>query len=215
VTSTNDTPIPSDAAPVPPVGPEVEPAQRTATHWFMREGFEVQVAMHFHRNSRMIVVRHGEIGPGSRPFVRLHSACLTSEALGSTRCDCRDQLDAAFRRIGEEGLGMVVYFPDHEGRGIGIEDKLAAYALQDRGQDTTEANVSLGLPVDDRDFSVAVDLFKELGIGAVRLMTNNPEKVRALEEGGIDVERVSAWVDAPTHAAGYLEHKVHAMSHLR
>jgi 3,4-dihydroxy 2-butanone 4-phosphate synthase/GTP cyclohydrolase II len=192
-----------------------ESTLRTATRWVMREGFEVEVAMHVVRGSRMIVVRHGEIGPDDTPFVRLHSACLTSEALGSTRCDCRDQLDEAFRRIGADGKGMVVYFPDHEGRGIGIEDKLAAYALQDQGQDTAQANVTLGHPVDDRDFGAAADLLDELGIASIRLMTNNPEKVRALVEGGIAVERVSAWVDAPTHAAGYLRHKMHSMSHLR
>lgn len=171
--------------------------------------------MYTYRNTRMVVLRHGEIGPGDVPLVRLHSACLTSEALGSTRCDCRDQLDEAIRRVGEEPCGLVVYFVDHEGRGIGIEAKLAAYALQDEGMNTTQANLELGLPVDDRDFSPAVELLGEFGISRVRLMTNNPDKVRALVEGGIDVERVSAWVEAPDHAAEYLHHKVHAMFHMR
>ncbi len=188
---------------------------RTATHWTMAQGFEVDVAMHVYRGTRMIVLRHGEIGKDDAPFVRLHSACLTSEALGSTRCDCREQLDEALRRIGEEEMGVLIYFPDHEGRGIGIAEKLAAYALQDHGKNTTEANLELGFPVDNRDFSGAVDLLHELGIERVRLMTNNPEKVRALEDGGISVERLSAWVETSEHADAYLRHKVGSMLHLR
>lgn len=190
-------------------------AERTATRWTTREGLEFEVAMYSYRQTRMVVLRHGDVGPTDAPLVRLHSACLTSEALGSTRCDCRDQLDEALRRVGAEGKGLVVYFVDHEGRGIGIEAKLAAYALQDAGKDTVEANLALGLPVDDRDFSAAVDLLRTFGLRRVRLMTNNPSKVRALEEGGIAVERESAWVSAPDHAVGYLRQKVHAMSHLR
>jgi 3,4-dihydroxy 2-butanone 4-phosphate synthase / GTP cyclohydrolase II len=190
-------------------------AARTATDWTTRDGFQLDVAMYHYRNTRMVVLRHGEIEPGDVPLVRLHSACLTSEALGSTRCDCRDQLDEAIRRVGSEGKGLVVYFIDHEGRGIGIEEKLAAYALQDKGMNTVEANIELGLPVDDRDFSPAVDLLRDLGVSRVRLMTNNPDKLRALADGGIEVERESAWVDAPDHAAEYLHHKVHAMFHMR
>jgi GTP cyclohydrolase II len=181
----------------------------------MREGFDVEVAMHNYRGTRMVVLRHGQITPSDVPLVRMHSACLTSESLGSTRCDCRDQLDEAIRRIGAEKKGILVYFPDHEGRGIGIEEKLAAYALQDQGQNTTDANIALGLPVDSRDFSGVVDLFNELGITSVRLMTNNPEKVRAVEAGGIKVERISAWASTTSdHAAAYLRHKVRAMFHL-
>jgi 3,4-dihydroxy 2-butanone 4-phosphate synthase / GTP cyclohydrolase II len=180
-----------------------------------RDGAQLDVAMHRHRDSRMVVLSHGDIGPGDVPLVRIHSACLTSEALGSTRCDCRDQIDEAIRRVGEEGKGLIIYFVDHEGRGIGIEAKLEAYALQDQGMNTVDANLELGLPVDDRDFSPAVDVLREFGVSRIRLMTNNPEKVRALEDGGIEVERESAWVDAPDHAAEYLHHKVHAMFHLR
>jgi 3,4-dihydroxy 2-butanone 4-phosphate synthase/GTP cyclohydrolase II len=181
----------------------------------MRDGFDVDVAMHTYRGTRMVVLRHGQIADSDVPLVRLHSACLTSESLGSTRCDCRDQLDEAIRRIGAEKKGILVYFPDHEGRGIGIEEKLAAYALQDQGQNTTDANITLGLPIDSRDFTGAVDLFHELGITKIRLMTNNPDKVRAVEAGGIKVERVSAWVSTTSdHAAAYLRHKVRAMFHL-
>jgi GTP cyclohydrolase II len=194
---------------------ESDISQRTATRWTMRDGFEVEVAMYAFRGTRMVVLRHGDIDPSDTPLVRLHSACLTSEALGSTRCDCRDQLDEAIRLIGEEKKGILVYFPDHEGRGIGIEEKLAAYALQDQGKNTTEANLALGHPVDDRDFTGVVDLFRELGITSIRLMTNNPEKVRAVEGGGITVERVSAWVPTSDHAAAYLRHKVRSMLHLR
>lgn len=191
-------------------------AELTATRWTNREGLAFEVSMYAYRGTRMVVLRHGELqSTDVPPLVRLHSACLTSEALGSTRCDCRDQLDEAIRRVGAEGKGLVVYFVDHEGRGIGIEGKLAAYALQDGGKDTVEANLALGFPVDDRDFSAAVDLLRSLGLSRVRLMTNNPNKVRALEEGGIAVERESAWVSAPDHAAGYLRQKVRAMSHLR
>lgn len=186
----------------------------TTTRWTTRDGVAFEVAMYAYRGTRMVVLCHGELEPTDVPLVRLHSACLTSEALGSTRCDCRDQLDEAMRRIGAEGKGLIVYFVDHEGRGIGIEWKLAAYALQDAGKDTVEANLALGLPVDDRDFSPAVDLLVSFGLGRVRLMTNNPVKVRALEEGGVAVERESAWVSASDHAAAYLCQKVHAMSHL-
>lgn len=190
-------------------------ALRTATRWVMRDGFDVEVSMRTYRGTRMVVLTHGEIAASDIPLVRMHSACLTSESLGSTRCDCRDQLDEAIRQIGAEKKGILVYFPDHEGRGIGIEEKLAAYALQDQGQNTADANTALGLPVDSRDFTGIVDLFRELGISKIRLMTNNPEKVHAVEEGGIEVERVSAWVSTTSdHAAAYLRHKVRAMFHL-
>jgi GTP cyclohydrolase II len=190
-------------------------AERTATRWTTREGVEFQAAIYTYRGTRMVALSHGDLADGRVPLVRLHSACLTSEVLGSTRCDCRDQLDEAFRRVGEEGSGLIVYFLDQEGRGIGIEDKLAAYALQDGGVDTVAANIALGLPVDDRDFSGAADLLRDLGIDSVRLMTNNPEKIQAVEDAGIEVERVSAWVSAPESANEYLDHKISRMSHLR
>lgn len=194
---------------------ESGPTVRSTTSWKTRDGTTFNVGMYTVGDTRMVVLSHGEILPWHVPLVRLHSACLTSEALGSTRCDCKDQLEDAMKRVGLEGQGIVIYFPDHEGRGIGIEHKLSAYALQDQGMDTAEANRALGLPVDDRDFSGAIEVLREMGLQKVRLMTNNPEKVHALEEGGIAVEREPAWVDAPVEAAGYLRHKVSSMSHMR
>ena len=193
---------------------EGDPGRVAATHWSSRWNFDVDVELHVRRGERVIVLRHGEVDGPTPPLVRLHSACLTSEVLGSTRCDCNEQLELAMERIGQEKAGILLYFPDHEGRGIGIAEKLKAYALQDQGENTTDANTVLGHPVDARDFGAAVDVLKDLGVHQVRLMTNNPDKLRALEEGGITVHRVSAWAFASNNAASYLEHKVNAMSHL-
>lgn len=125
------------------------------------------------------------------PLVRLHSECLTGDVFGSARCDCGDQLDKALAAIAREGSGAVVYLRGHEGRGIGLGRKLAAYALQDRGRDTVQANQDLGLPVDGRDYLAGAHILRDLGIGRVRLMTNNPAKPAALADLGLAVERVA------------------------
>jgi 3,4-dihydroxy 2-butanone 4-phosphate synthase/GTP cyclohydrolase II len=124
---------------------------------------------------------------GDEVLVRIHSECLTGEALGSSRCDCGPQLDASIEQITTAGRGVVVYLRGQEGRGIGLLAKLQAYALQDQGRDTVEANVELGLPVDARDYRAAADILTDLGVRSVRLLTNNPAKVASLRRHGIEV----------------------------
>ncbi|MGJ4846357.1 GTP cyclohydrolase II [Leifsonia sp. Le1] len=150
----------------------------------------------------------------SGTLVRVHSECLTGEAFGSLKCECGPQLDAALDTIQREG-GVVVYLRGHEGRGIGLINKLRAYKLQEEGLDTLDANLALGLPIDARDYGAATAILQELGIQSVRLLTNNPEKVRQLEEHGIAVEeRVPLVVGVGTFNEGYLETKRDRMGHL-
>jgi 3,4-dihydroxy 2-butanone 4-phosphate synthase/GTP cyclohydrolase II len=131
-------------------------------------------------------------------LVRIHSECLTGEVFGSLRCDCRAQLELALERIATEGRGVLVYLRGHEGRGIGLLNKLRAYALQDLGRDTVCANSDLGLPIDAREYGIAVDILRDLGIGRVRLMTNNPDKIRALEDAGLVVSERVPVMSVPT-----------------
>ena len=146
-------------------------------------------------------------------LVRVHSECLTGEAFGSLKCECGPQLDAALDTIQREG-GVVVYLRGHEGRGIGLINKLRAYKLQEQGLDTLDANLALGLPIDARDYGAATAILQDLGIESVRLLTNNPEKVRQLEERGIAVdERVPLVVGVGAFNEGYLETKRARMGH--
>src|SRR5215217_4285658 len=148
------------------------------------------------------------------PLVRVHSECLTGDAFGSWRCDCGEQLDAALAAISDEGRGVVVYVRGHEGRGIGLLDKLKAYALQDRGVDTVDANTALGLPIDARRYDQAAEILQDLGIGAVRLLSGNPAKEEALEDLGIAVvERRGLPVSERSENAGYLATKRARMRH--
>jgi GTP cyclohydrolase II len=149
------------------------------------------------------------------PLVRIHSQCLTGDVFGSLRCDCRQQFELAMERIVEEGAGILIY-EQQEGRGIGLMAKLRAYELQDKGLDTIEANLELGYKVDCRIFEIPAKALKLLNVHAVRLMTNNPEKIAALEEQGIRVvERISAEVaPASPLAERYLETKHARMGHL-
>jgi 3,4-dihydroxy 2-butanone 4-phosphate synthase/GTP cyclohydrolase II len=150
--------------------------------------------------------------PGA--LVRVHSECLTGEAFGSEKCECGPQLDAALDGIVREG-GVVVYLRGHEGRGIGLLNKLRAYRLQEDGLDTLDANVALGLPVDARDYGAAVAILGDLGISSVRLLTNNPDKVSQLEQHGIAVtERVPLIVGAGEFNSGYLDAKRDRMGHI-
>ncbi|MEV0339365.1 bifunctional 3,4-dihydroxy-2-butanone-4-phosphate synthase/GTP cyclohydrolase II [Nocardia sp. NPDC050713] len=147
-------------------------------------------------------------------LARLHSECLTGDALGSLRCDCGDQLDAALRAVAAEGSGVVVYLRGQEGRGIGLLNKLRAYELQDRGADTVEANVALGLPVDARRYAAGAEVLADLGIRSVRLLSNNPAKAAGLEEHGIAVIRRLPLQSAPTeHNIRYLRAKRDRMDH--
>ncbi len=147
------------------------------------------------------------------PLLRIHSQCLTGEVLGSLRCDCRGQLELAMAAIADEGSGLVIY-EYQEGRGIGLMPKLKAYALQDQGLDTIEANEALGFDADCRDFSLAVSVLHELKVRQVRLMTNNPQKVEALIEGGIEVIELIACEAPPSpYALSYLRTKKEKMGH--
>jgi 3,4-dihydroxy 2-butanone 4-phosphate synthase/GTP cyclohydrolase II len=144
---------------------------------------------------------------GPDAVARLHSECLTGDAFGSLRCDCGGQLDAALAEVARRG-GVVVYLRDHEGRGIGLLAKLAAYALQDTGRDTVQANLDLGLPADARDYRAGADILADLGVRSVRLLTNNPDKVRALQAAGVRVvERLPLRAGWSRYNAAYLDTK--------
>lgn len=148
------------------------------------------------------------------PLVRLHSECLTGDALFSLRCDCGAQLEAALQRIAEAGCGAVLYLRQ-EGRGIGLGNKIRAYALQDEGADTVEANHQLGFPADARDFGVAVELLRRHGLSRIRLMTNNPRKLDQLRTAGIEVvERVPLHAGENPHNVDYLATKARKLGHL-
>ncbi|MCH8861656.1 MAG: GTP cyclohydrolase II [Proteobacteria bacterium] len=149
------------------------------------------------------------------PIVRVHSGCLTGDVFGSLRCDCGAQLQAALNIIGKSAWGAVIYLPGHEGRGIGLSDKIKAYALQDEGYDTVDANIKLGYGADMRDFDTAAEVLKDLGMTEVSLLTNNPEKERRLASRGILVrQRIPIVVPANPYNRTYLETKSERMGHL-
>ena len=148
------------------------------------------------------------------PLVRIHSQCLTGDVFGSLRCDCRQQLEMALSMIAEQGAGVLIY-EQQEGRGIGLMAKLQAYELQDAGLDTVEANERLGFKADHRNFTLPGEILKALGIQKVRLLSNNPDKVSALEQAGIEVvERVPCEVAPSPHAEDYLKTKKEKLGHL-
>ena len=157
----------------------------------------------------------GPVADGNDVLVRVHSECLTSEVFGSLRCDCKPQLDAAMQRVAREGRGVIVYLRGHEGRGIGLLHKLRAYALQDEGADTVEANVRLGLPLDGRDYAVGAQILRDLGVQGVRLMTNNQKKYDGIADFGLHiVERVPLISPPHEENAAYLKAKQVLMGHL-
>jgi 3,4-dihydroxy 2-butanone 4-phosphate synthase/GTP cyclohydrolase II len=161
-----------------------------------------------------IALIRGEIGDGEGVLVRVHSECLTGDVLGSLRCDCGPQLNAALRQVADEGRGVVVYLRGHEGRGIGLLHKLAAYQLQDSGADTVEANLQLGLPADARDYGIGAQVLAELGVHSVRLLTNNPAKLAGLEGYGLRItERVPLAITATPDNLRYLQTKRDRMGH--
>lgn len=150
------------------------------------------------------------------PLVRVHSECLTGEALGSLRCDCGAQLQESMRQVAESDGGVVVYLRNHEGRGIGLANKIMAYALQDKGHDTIEANTALGFAPDPRDYMAAAHMLKSLGVRSVRLLSNNPDKARALIELGLDVvEQIPLVVESNPFNAAYLATKRDRMGHFQ
>jgi GTP cyclohydrolase II len=155
----------------------------------------------------------GDVHSGA-PLVRVHSQCLTGDVFHSLRCDCRQQLEMALGMIRDAGGGILIY-EQQEGRGIGLMAKLQAYELQDSGLDTVEANERLGFKADHRDFALPAEILKALGVRQVRLLSNNPDKVEALQRGGIEVtERVPCEVDPSPHAEEYLKTKKEKLGHL-
>ena len=151
--------------------------------------------------------------PKSQPLVRVHSECLTGDVFGSKRCDCGPQLQEAIRLIEENGHGYIIYIRDHEGRGIGLAEKIRAYVLQDSGQDTVQANVSIGQPIDDRTYEDAAEILHRLKITSLTLLTNNPEKIAAIKSAGIEVITAPLEVIANKHNQKYLETKRDKLNH--
>jgi 3,4-dihydroxy 2-butanone 4-phosphate synthase / GTP cyclohydrolase II len=161
-----------------------------------------------------VALVHGEVGDGRDVLVRVHSECLTGDVFGSLRCDCGPQFRAALERIAAEGRGVLVYLRGHEGRGIGLMSKLRAYELQERGHDTLDANLELGLPADARDYGAGARILKDLGVHSLRLLTNNPDKTDALVRHGLAVNgREPVPVQAGEHNLRYLRTKRDRMGH--
>lgn len=168
-----------------------------------------------HESQEPVVLVYGDIANVAAPLVRLHSSCFTGDLLGSLRCDCGDQLHMALDMIRREGAGVLVYLPQ-EGRGIGLTAKIKAYALQDEGLDTVDANLALGYKADTRDYGVGIQLLKDLGLRKIRLLTNNPKKTDAFIYGGFDLEVVDQVPIVPPineFNAGYLQTKRAKLGH--
>lgn len=165
-------------------------------------------------SEEFVVLFKGEMKPDIPTLVRIHSQCLTGDVFGSIKCDCGPQLEAAMLLIEKEGRGAIVY-QQQEGRGIGIINKIRAYALQDDGADTVEANEKLGFEVDARHYEQCAEILFDLGLCQVRVMSNNPDKLKALENAGLQiVERVPIEIEAEAPAAHYLKIKKEKMGHL-
>ena len=165
-------------------------------------------------NEEHVAMVYGDVQGGESVLCRVHSECFTSEVMGSLRCDCRQQLDRALDRIAAEGRGLVVYLRQ-EGRGIGLGNKVRAYALQDQGVDTVEANLALGFDADLRSYEIAAAILDDLGVVSIRLMTNNPAKIIGLEAAGTTVvAHERHWVGASEHSDAYLEVKRAKMGHI-
>lgn len=160
------------------------------------------------------VLVKGELNADTPSLVRIHSQCLTGDVFHSLKCDCGRQLDHAMKLIQEEGHGVIIY-QQQEGRGIGITNKIRAYSLQDAGQDTVEANISLGFKADLRQYECCAEIIKQLGLRRIRLMSNNPDKIAAVEAAGIEiVERVSIEVEPHENSLRYMKTKKEKMGHL-
>ena len=166
------------------------------------------------RTTTYVVLVKGDLTSASAPLVRIHSQCLTGDVFASTRCDCGEQLKFALRAINQSGVGIIIYHPE-EGRGIGLLNKLIAYELQDRGADTVEANKKLGFEADERDYAACAEVLKDLGVNRIRLLSNNPAKVKSLRNSGLTVqERVSIEVAPRQSSKRYLRTKKKKLGHI-
>ncbi len=195
---------------------EAHSVERVAVATLPTEWGDFQIAGYRSLTSdeEFVVLFKGEMRREVPTLVRIHSQCLTGDVFGSTKCDCGEQLHQTMRMIQEEGRGAIVY-QQQEGRGIGILNKIRAYALQDQGADTVEANERLGLAVDLREYRQCAEILFDLGLCQVRVISNNPLKLQALEDAGLKiVERVSIEVESTDKAAGYLRTKKEKLGHL-
>ena len=147
------------------------------------------------------------------PYVRIHSECLTGDIFGSMKCDCGQQLKASISKISKYG-GIIIYLKTHEGRGIGLKNKIKAYQLQDEGKDTVEANIDLGFKADERSFRDAVNILKTLKISHVKLLTNNPNKIKELEDANIKVERIKLDILPYKDSQNYINTKIQKLGHI-
>lgn len=183
------------------------------------QGKEVMLEAHAYEDDSvsyqaMALVHREEGAATDAPLVRVHSGCVTGDIFHSLRCDCYQQLQKALEKVTASPYGIIIYLPHHEGRGIGLVNKMKAYAAQDRGLDTVDANLSIGAPVDARDYELAVKILKDLGANEIRLMTNNPLKVDALRDLGITVvEQVPHVVTPSRFNQRYLATKRERMAH--
>ena len=175
-------------------------------HAYQGDGSEEQALVLVHRGK--------QAGPSAVPVVRIHSGCVTGDIFHSLRCDCYQQLQAALKVITEAPLGVIVYVPYHEGRGIGLFKKIQAYALQDQGFDTIEANLEVGAPIDSRDYDLAARVLRDLGMNEIKLLSNNPAKEQALKALGIRIaERLPIVIEPNRFNKKYLETKRARMAH--
>jgi 3,4-dihydroxy 2-butanone 4-phosphate synthase/GTP cyclohydrolase II len=188
----------------------VESRIPTKHGWFRAVGYRSRLDGREH-----VAFVMGDIGDGANVLTRVHSECLTGDVFGSLRCDCGTQLDQAMARVADEGRGVVLYIRGHEGRGIGLFHKLAAYNLQDEGRDTVQANEDLGLPVDSRDYGMGAQILYDLGVRSMRLLTNNPTKRAGIEGYGLEIiERVPLVTEPNDHNRAYLDTKAAKMGHV-
>ncbi|MBS0238714.1 MAG: GTP cyclohydrolase II [Proteobacteria bacterium] len=194
--------------------------ERIATTMLPIELLGQEYALHAHafqsidQIEQLIVLVNRSEATSAIPLVRIHSGCLTGDIFHSLRCDCHQQLQSALRMITDAPFGALVYIPYQEGRGIGLFKKIQAYALQDQGLDTVDANLAVGSPVDARDYSLASRALLDLGITEIRLLSNNPDKLKALKLHGIDVvERIAMKFEPNRHNARYLATKRHRLAH--
>jgi 3,4-dihydroxy 2-butanone 4-phosphate synthase/GTP cyclohydrolase II len=199
-----------------PNSPQTLSVERVAEAKLPTEWGEFQIAGYRSLTSseEFVVLYKGQMRPDVPTLVRIHSQCLTGDVFGSKKCDCGEQLHRTMQMIDEEGRGAIVY-QQQEGRGIGIINKIRAYALQDEGADTVEANERLGLAVDSREYRQCAEVLFDLGLCKVKVISNNPGKLRALEEAGLEIaERISIEVPSSAPAAKYMQTKKEKMGHL-